>query len=67
MAALSMDGIVQFLNLVEILDAQQINPEAEDEIIWHLSACSEYSSQSAYRALFAGTVTSPHHSAIRER
>jgi hypothetical protein len=53
-AALSMDGIVQFLNLVEILDTQQTNPEAEDEIIWHLSASGEYSSQSAYRALFAG-------------
>jgi hypothetical protein len=64
--ALSVDGTVQFRNLVEILDAQQTTPDSEDEIIWHLSASGEYSSQSAYKALFAGTMTSPHYSSIWE-
>jgi hypothetical protein len=43
-AALSADGIVQFLHMVNILDAQQINPESKDKIIWHLSASGEYTS-----------------------
>ncbi|KAM0873017.1 hypothetical protein ACQ4PT_038342 [Festuca glaucescens] len=62
--ALSADGVIQFLHLVDLLEAQQLSSDNDDEMVWHLSASGEYSSKSAYRALFEGTVTSPHHSAI---
>jgi hypothetical protein len=50
------DGIIHFITW--------INQEFKDEIIWHLSAPGEYTSKSAYRALFEGTMTLPHHNSI---
>jgi hypothetical protein len=63
-AALSADGIIQFLNLVDILQTVQFSPDTPDVLTWHLTESGEYSSKSAYRALFEGMVTSPHHDAI---
>jgi hypothetical protein len=63
-AALSADGIIQFLHLVDILQSTQLSPDTPDTLIWHLTESGDYSSKSAYRALFEGTVTSPHYDAI---
>jgi hypothetical protein len=46
-AALSADGIIQFLHLVDLLQAQQVNADSEDTFVWHLSSSGEYSSKSA--------------------
>ena len=51
---LSVVGIMQFLHLVDITDAQELHPENADEFSWIFSSSGAYSSKSAYRALFEG-------------
>lgn len=61
---LSVEGVLQFLLLVDLSEAQVLSPATEDEFIWNLSSSGLYSSKSAYNALFAGRTLSPHHLAI---
>jgi hypothetical protein len=50
--------------LVNLTEAQVLSPATEDEFIWNLSSSGLYSSKSAYNALFAGRILSPHHLGI---
>ncbi|KAM0867750.1 hypothetical protein ACQ4PT_041790 [Festuca glaucescens] len=61
---LSVEGVLQFLLLVNLTEAQVLSPATEDEFIWNLSSSSLYSSKSACSALFVGRTLSPHHLAI---
>jgi hypothetical protein len=61
---LSVDGIMQFLHLVEIIDAQELSPDNADELSWNFTSSGSYSSKSAYSALFEGMTFSPHCKAI---
>lgn len=51
--ALSADALDQFLDLAELLSTQHVS-EAEDSFFWNFSTSGEYTTKSAYSALFEG-------------
>jgi hypothetical protein len=54
--AISVRVIVEFLELCEVLDAVVLQPAIRDRHIWKFSASGDYTTSSAYKALFLGSV-----------
>jgi hypothetical protein len=52
--ALTVQVILQFLQLVELLDGVALHPGMADSFIWRWSPSGQYSAASAYNALFLG-------------
>lgn len=55
--ALSVDVIVDYLHLWDILEEVVLSPDMEDIHIWKHTSSSQFSSKSAYMAYFTGDVT----------
>ena len=53
---LSTDGLVQFIQLWEILSTVDIDSSLEDQAIWKWSASGQYSASSAYRIMNEGPI-----------
>jgi len=45
-----------YLQLWELLSSIQLQPEVEDKHIWQFSASGQYTTKSAYEALFIGSI-----------
>ena len=56
---LSLEHIVQFTRLWEMLQGVQLNADAPDSITWKLSKDGCYSSKTAYKMQFLGQSNSP--------
>jgi hypothetical protein len=54
--AISVRVIAEFLELCEVLDAVVLQPGIRDRHLWKFSASGEYTTSSAYKALFLGSV-----------
>jgi hypothetical protein len=54
--ALSYAFWVQFLDLAEILEGTLLQPNVQDRHVWRFSSSGDYSSKSAYTAMFHGSV-----------
>jgi hypothetical protein len=54
--AISVRVIAEFLELCEVLDAVELQPGIRDRHLWKFSASGEYTTSSAYKALFLGSV-----------
>ena len=51
----SMEVIVEFLNLWDLLYDFQLRPKVEDSHIWRFSSSGQYSAKSAYEGFFIGS------------
>jgi hypothetical protein len=60
-AGLSLDHIVQFANLWEMLQAVHLDPHTPDSITWKLTNDGHYSSKTAYTMQFLGHTKSHCH------
>lgn len=58
-SALIVQGIMELLYLVEIVDSPTLSADTDDQYVWTLSASRPYNPRSAYMALFAGSVQKP--------
>jgi hypothetical protein len=45
---------IQYIQLRVLVDAIQLNPDAQDSTIWHWNSTGAYSTHSAYEAMFLG-------------
>jgi hypothetical protein len=54
--AISVRVIAEFLELCEVLDAVVLQPGIRDRHLWKFSASGDYTTSSAYKALFLGSV-----------
>jgi hypothetical protein len=54
--AISVGVIAEFLELCEVLDAVVLQPGIRDRHLWKFSASGDYTTSSAYKALFLGSV-----------
>jgi hypothetical protein len=48
--------LLEFLNLCDLIDEMPLQPRVEDKHSWHLSTSGKYSAKSAYNALFQGSI-----------
>lgn len=51
--ALSVDVIVEFLELWDIISEVELQPGVEDSHIWRFSLCGQYTAKSAYDRFFS--------------
>jgi hypothetical protein len=51
--------IMQFLELRQRLLDVKLNSDTEDRLVWRWTASGQYSSSSAYAAMFLGQATAP--------
>jgi len=54
--ALSVDVIVEFLELWDIISEVELQPGVEDSHIWRFSLCGQYTAKSAYDRFFQGVI-----------
>jgi len=52
--ALSVQVLIEYIHLWELLSDVELQPEVEDLHIWKFTASGLYSTKSAYEALFIG-------------
>lgn len=52
--ALSVDVIVELLELWDIISEVELQPGVEDSHIWRFSLCGQYTAKSAYDRFFSG-------------
>ena len=52
--ALSVQVMIEYLHLWELLSNVELQPEVEDIHIWKFTTSGVYSTKSAYEALFIG-------------
>jgi len=58
--ALSVDVIVEFLELWDIISEVELQPGVEDSHIWRFSLCGQYTAKSAYDRFFQGAIKLNH-------
>ena len=56
---LTVQAVVEFLELWELIQGQETEEEEEDMVSWRLTANGQYSSKSAYSAFFFGRTAAP--------
>ncbi|WVZ93865.1 LOW QUALITY PROTEIN: hypothetical protein U9M48_039818 [Paspalum notatum var. saurae] len=54
--ALTIQVLVEYLHIWELLEGVILQPDTPDTLIWRLSSSGCYSSKSAYEAMFIGTI-----------
>ena len=55
--ALSVQVLVEYLQLWNLVDEINLQPDTDDKHVWRLSRHATYSSKSAYDAFFVGSIT----------
>jgi len=54
--ALTVQVLIEYINLWELLSNVELQPDVEDTHIWKVSTTGQYTSKSAYEALFIGAI-----------
>jgi len=54
--ALTVQVLIEYLHIWELLEGVIIQPDTPDTLIWRLSSSGCYSSKSAYEAMFIGNI-----------
>ena len=56
--ALTVQVLIEYINLWELLSYVELQPDVEDTHIWTFSTTGQYTTKSAYEALFIGAIQS---------
>ena len=51
-----MEVLLEYLQLWELLEGLELQPEVEDTHIWQFSTSGNFSTKSAYEAFFIGSI-----------
>jgi hypothetical protein len=54
--ALTVQVLTEYIHLWELLSNVELQPDVEDTHIWQFSTCGQYTTKSAYEALFIGAI-----------
>jgi len=54
--ALTVTVLIEYIHLWELLSTVVLQQDVEDSHVWQLSTCGQYTTRSAYKALFIGAV-----------
>ena len=54
--ALTIQVLIEYINPWELLSNVELQPDVEDTHIWKVSTTGQYTTKSAYEALFIGAI-----------
>ena len=54
--ALTVQVLIEYINLWELFSNVELQPDVEDTHIWKVSTTGQYTTKSAYEALFIGAI-----------